>query len=1465
MHIYWQTLAGDSKRLIAKNASSSLKPLWKGEWIAYVSESHSKKRFDRSDNQEEHYIHLYSIRTEQTIPIALGKEAVQAFTWSHMTTRLYFATRTPWTSEAEEAYKKMWNDVIQYREEERGATLYRIDIINMTAYNIEIVANISLRVEKMICSSDGRQLIFSTVPRSDRMESMDDYEIYSIDLTNYSFSVPLRLTYNQAYETDLEWSSDGSVFFTVTENGSVDDVYKDTQGRLYSLSAANNRIERWADNFKGNIKEFALLDDGRNGAIILGQLGTEIQIYTQKSVHAELIKQTGWNGTYESIRVVSNGNHSTIAFIYSSFDLPQEVYFIHDIDRLTEAQAITRENKLFTERNLPKGTIYRWLNEDDRTEVEGVLLYPPEKYQEKNLPLLVLIHGGPYDADLNGFRADWYYCATMMATEGWLVLQPNYRGSTVCNVYNLSGYGDEFLDGVRIQMLSRPGKDILFGVDALVRDGIADPTRLTIGGYSYGGYLTNWLITQTTRFNAALSGAGAVENVADWGVNDLPIMNAYTLGGLPWEQPNHYHDEAAIYHMDKVCTPTHIVVGEDDIRVPAVENYILERALSVVGVPTKLIIFPGESHVIQDNPWHEKIKVREEINWLHKYGNIRPSACNRTVVSNANIEYVRQRTSNFVLSLFVTASCETGIYESGTTLTGDFTMIYSGLPKLNKTRSAHGVTICLDETVTDIWKTSGSEWEAVNERIVKIRMYCAPINVTYIAVYAPVNSYNKSMADKCDQFYLQLQETIDKVPKEDMIVLMGDFNARVGKQEHLTMPQIVGPHAVDVKNENGIRLIDFCLTNNIVISNTFFQHKSSIEDVRVYRRAAGSIGTDHHLMRSKVKLHLISRRKKTQQKHLQLDRSKLQDDNIIENFQTDLKKSFEDVKSDGVNINVKYFTFVQHIKEAAETYFKFDNSDNSKRKEWLTDDILRAVEKKSSAYLIWQSYCGTSEEKKYKRKYVSCRNLVKSLVNKRQIDYWDELSKIETAIINRDPATAYTMIRRLKGGKQNVENSPIQDKNGKLLTNSRDQLDRWREYFSELLNVNSVVDPHVIDHISIPVIPTAEQERQNEPPTLEEISQALKQMKNRKAPSNDDISTDILKAGELPVLKWLHEIFVDIWQNEEIVDDWILAILIRLFKNKGDKKQCDNYRGISLLVVASKLFTRVILNRIQKLIDKQLLEQQACFRSNRSTIDQIFILKMTMEKSREFNRPLYMCFIDIQKAYESVNRELLWKICQHYGLTDKVVRLIKLIYKNTGAKVRINGELCESFNIETGVVQEEASLTDIKLAHGSNDFYHSGREKYEEFDILTLIYADDLIVMCNTINDLEKFILVFEKVTQQHGLIMSVKKTCIMSLQQFKQDINGKISKNQEVDQLDVDIIIRNHKIEITDSFCYLGCLLSRDQHLDKEIEVRLTKATAAFNMLKSAIWCRKTFSVNAKLRIFQACILPVLLYGSEV
>ncbi|CAF3619889.1 unnamed protein product [Rotaria sp. Silwood1] len=139
------------------------------------------------------------------------------------------------------------------------------------------------------------------------------------------------------------------------------------------------------------------------------------------------------------------------------------------------------------------------------------------------------------------------------------------------------------------------------------------------------------------------------------------------------------------------------------------------------------------------------------------------------------------------------------------------------------------------------------------------------------------------------------------------------------------------------------------------------------------------------------------------------------------------------------------------------------------------------------------------------------------------------------------------MIRRLKDGQQNSENSAVQDKNGKLLISSRDKLDRRKEYFYELLNVKFIVDSNVIYHISTLSITTTERDRLNKPLTLEELDQVLKRMKSRKGRDNDDISADKFKVGELSLLKWLHEIFVDNWKNEGIVDHWTLAIFIRFF------------------------------------------------------------------------------------------------------------------------------------------------------------------------------------------------------------------------------------------------------------------------------------------------------------------------------
>jgi acylaminoacyl-peptidase len=300
-----------------------------------------------------------------------------------------------------------------------------------------------------------------------------------------------------------------------------------------------------------------------------------------------------------------------MAFVHSTIDQPSEVYIADSVNDLSHARAITSFNKIFTERAAPQGKPYRW-KADDGTMVEGMLVYPPGQMDAKHLKMFVLIHGGPEDSDANHFEADWYQWAGLAATNGWLVFEPNYRGSI--------GYGDAFALGIIPHIVSRPGKDILEGVDALVKDGIADPDHLTIGGYSYGGYMTNWLITQTTRFKAAVTGAGAVEHVANWGNDDTTMDDAYFLGGKPWEAEANYNAEAAIWQFGKVTTPTHVVGGADDIRVYVGEDYLLERALFSRGIPSSLLIFPGEGHSLDKNPWHGKIKVRDELQWLEKYG-----------------------------------------------------------------------------------------------------------------------------------------------------------------------------------------------------------------------------------------------------------------------------------------------------------------------------------------------------------------------------------------------------------------------------------------------------------------------------------------------------------------------------------------------------------------------------------------------------------------------------------------------------------------------------------------------------------------------------------------------------------------------------------------------------------------------------------------------------------------------------
>jgi dipeptidyl aminopeptidase/acylaminoacyl peptidase len=280
-----------------------------------------------------------------------------------------------------------------------------------------------------------------------------------------------------------------------------------------------------------------------------------------------------------------------------------------------------RENKVIFDPNphtenwkFPSIQHITWKSTDGES-VGGPLELPfGWKKGDKPLPLVVAIHGGPTTASYNDQRFDPHNGRLYFAAKGYAVLCPNYRGST--------GYGDKFVTDLIGNENDIDVKDILAGIQHLIKEGIADPERVAVMGWSNGGYLTNCLITlknPPVKIKAASSGAGILDTVAEWGFNDEPAYPIVFKKGLPWEQPELYKKTSPTYGLGNVTTPTLIHVGGNDDRCPPGHSRMLYRALKEYkNVPTELCVYPNQPHGLGTLSFRTA-KMEWDLAWFEKY------------------------------------------------------------------------------------------------------------------------------------------------------------------------------------------------------------------------------------------------------------------------------------------------------------------------------------------------------------------------------------------------------------------------------------------------------------------------------------------------------------------------------------------------------------------------------------------------------------------------------------------------------------------------------------------------------------------------------------------------------------------------------------------------------------------------------------------------------------------------------
>ena len=586
-------------RQITSGEKGDSQPQWSpdGKFISFVSARGAG---------EDVKAQVYVMRADggEAARLTDSRENVSSYSWSPDNTRIAYVT-TDARSAAEEANLKKRDDERVFEGDFRYAHAWVIDVTTKTATRISEGTNYTVAGAPS-WAPDGKRFVFGAGATPMLRDNRRDIYLANIDTKQIE-----KLSTNFGSDTSPRWSPDGQSIAWTSEpytgpplpDGTAPGVTMQSKLMLYDVAARSVK----------DVSSPAFDTDAGNP--VWTAEGNRVMFVAGKRAYSEAFAYDLTSGRYTQLsskRTMQGASISkdgrTIALTMDAPDSASEVYVTDPA--FQTFRKLTTTNPQLAEMAQGDTEVVTWKGADGM-EVEGVLLKPVGFQANRKYPTLVVAHGGPAGAYVNGFRLGGLEGGQVWANKGWAVFYPNPRGST--------NYGEKFLQHNVNDWGGGDFKDIMTGVDALVARDIADPDKLAHIGWSYGGYMTAWVITQTTRFKAAMVGAGLTNMWSMYGTNDIPSVLISYFGGIPNAKTLPlYLDRSAMSHIDKVTTPTLILHGAQDERVPVGQAQELYRGLKDRGKATELVFYPREGHGFTEY-YHQKDRMQRIYDWVTKY------------------------------------------------------------------------------------------------------------------------------------------------------------------------------------------------------------------------------------------------------------------------------------------------------------------------------------------------------------------------------------------------------------------------------------------------------------------------------------------------------------------------------------------------------------------------------------------------------------------------------------------------------------------------------------------------------------------------------------------------------------------------------------------------------------------------------------------------------------------------------